>query len=176
MERLRRHAWLLIVVADAGLLLWGLMAALLPGRLLGPGGIPIIAAGYQGFSHAPWSQLAATAPRAGGFMTVVFRVYGAYIVAFGVLAIAVARTPFRRGEPWSWWALLVTNTIAFGSAMLYDWTVNAIGPFELTEYLGLAVIYTALAVTMPFRRRSPPRRDRAEAPRESVAPGIQVAR
>jgi len=34
--------------------------------------------------------------------------------------------------------------------MTYDRTVNAIGPFELSEYLGLAVIYAALVVTAPF--------------------------
>jgi len=28
--------------------------------------------------------------------------------------------------------------------------VNAIGPFELTEYLGLALVYSALAITAPF--------------------------
>ena len=35
MDRLRRAAWLLIVVADAGILLWGAMAALAPEHLLG---------------------------------------------------------------------------------------------------------------------------------------------
>ena len=40
--------------------------------------------------------------------------------------------------------------MAVGSAMGYDWIVNAIGPFELTEYLGLAMIWAALAVTAPF--------------------------
>jgi hypothetical protein len=44
------------------------------------------------------------------------------------------------------------------SAMMYDWTVNAIGPFELSEYLGLAMIYGALAVTAPFRAAGPPGR------------------
>jgi hypothetical protein len=29
--------------------------------------------------------------------------------------------------------------------------VNAIGPFELTEYLGLALVGAALAVTAPSR-------------------------
>jgi hypothetical protein len=28
--------------------------------------------------------------------------------------------------------------------------VNAIGPFELTEYLGLALVWGALAATAPF--------------------------
>lgn len=34
---------------------------------------------------------------------------------------------------------------------LFGRTVNAIGPFELTEYLGLAMVWGALAVTAPFR-------------------------
>ena len=73
-----------------------------------------------------------------------------------LLAMAVAATAFRRGDGWSWWALLVGNTIAFVSAMTYDWTVGAIGPFELTEYLGLALIWGALALKAPFRAAGRP--------------------
>jgi len=148
MHRLRQAAWLAIVIADTGLLAWGAMAALAPQHLIGPGSAPILTAGYESFTKRAWSELANTSPAAPAFMTVLFRVYGAYIVAFGVLAIAVAATAFRRGERWAWWALLVTNSIAFGSAMLYDLTVSAIGPFEMSEYIGLAAIYGALAVTI----------------------------
>ena len=84
------------------------------------------------------------------YIGVLFRMYGVFNVAFGLMASAIAVTAFRRGDVWAWWALLVGNTIAFVSAMAYDRTVNAIGPFELSEYLGLALIYTALAVTAPF--------------------------
>ena len=75
--------------------------------------------------------------------------YGIYIIAFGLLAVAIAATAFRRGDRWAWWALLVGNTIAFVSAMTYDRIVGAIGPFEWSEYLGLTVIYASLAVTAP---------------------------
>jgi len=40
--------------------------------------------------------------------------------------------------------------------MTYDKLVNAIGPFELTEYLGLALVWGALAVTAPFRAAGRP--------------------
>jgi len=33
--------------------------------------------------------------------------------------------------------------------MGYDWIVNAIGPFELTEYLGLVLVYGALVWSLP---------------------------
>ncbi len=84
-------------------------------------------------------------------MTVLYRMYGIYSVLFGVMGSVIAATAFRRGERWAWWALLVGNTVALVSAMTYDRIVHAIGPFELTEYLGLALVWGALAVTAPDR-------------------------
>lgn len=150
--RVRRVAWLVILVADVGLLAWSAMAALLPERLLGPGSLPILPAGYQGFTGYSWENLAATAPRAADYITLLFRMFGMYGVAFSLLAIAIAATSFRRGDPWAWWALLVGNTITFIGAMAYDQIVHAVGPFELTEYIGLGAIYGFLAMTAPFGR------------------------
>ena len=161
MMRLRRVGWLLMLLADAGLLVWGAMAVLAPGRLPGPGSVPILTAGYEGFTSRSWSELVDTAPATAAFITVLFRVYGAYIVAFGLLAIAVTATAFRRGDRWAWWALLVGNTIAYGSAMTYDLTMGAIGPFEMSEYLGIAAVYGALAMTAPFLAEGRPRRSMA---------------
>jgi len=148
-RRWRRLAWLVLLIADLGLLVWGLWAAAIPGHLLGPGGMPILPAGYEGYGGGSWHQLAATSPKTAGYITLVFRMYGIYIVAFGLLAVAIAATAYRRGDRWAWWALLVGNTIAFVSAMTYDRIVGAIGPFEWSEYVGLAVIYASLAVTAP---------------------------
>ena len=150
MKPWRRAAWILIVLADVGILAWGAMAALAPERLLGPGSAPILPAEYEGFTQHSWSELVGASPMTAEFITVLFRVYGAYNVAFGLLAISITVTAFRRGDSWAWWALLVGNTIAFGSAMMYDRAVGAIGPFEMSEYVGLGAVYLALAVTAPF--------------------------
>ena len=146
---LRRYAWLLIIVADAGWLVWGLMAALAPEHLPGPFSGSIVVDGYQGFTGGSWAELATSSPRTAGFVLMVFRMFGAVGVAFSGLAIVIAAKPFRRGEPWAWWALLIGNTIAFGVPMAYDRIVGAIGPFEMLEYVGIALIYAAMAVTVP---------------------------
>jgi len=84
------------------------------------------------------------------FIMLLFRMLGVGNVEFALLAIVIAATAFRRGDRWAWWALLVGNTIAFGAPMTYDRIVGAIGPFEIFEYVGIAVIYGALAVTAPI--------------------------
>lgn len=150
MTRARRIAWILILIVDIGLIAWGAMAALAPAHLLGPGGGPILPAEYHGYSGHEWSELTRTSPMAGAFMLVLFRVYGSYCAAFGLIAGAITVTAFRRGDDWAWWASLLGHSIALLSAIRFDWVVNAIGPFELTEYLGLVLVYGALAVTAPF--------------------------
>jgi len=122
--------------------------------VLGPGGAPILPAGSEGYSGRSWHQLVAMSPQTAGYITLVFRMYGIYIVGFGLLAVAIAAIAFRRGDRWAWWALLMGNTVAFVSAMTYDRIVGAIGPFEWSEYLGLAVIYASLAVTAPVLTRA----------------------
>jgi hypothetical protein len=153
----RRRAWLLIVVADVGLLLWGALAALIPENLPGPGGKAILPAGYKGYTSGSWDHLRTTSAETAGYIEVIFRLYGVYIVAFSMVAIAIAAKAFRRGERWAWWALLVGNVIAWPAAMSYDLIVHAIGPFELTEYLGLAIILGSLAVTWSSVRAEVPR-------------------
>jgi hypothetical protein len=146
----RQVAWILILIVDVGFIAWGLGAAVFLDRLLGPGGKSILPAGYEGFSKASWAELVRSAPMAARYMDVLYRTYGWYNVAFGVTASFVTVTAFRRGERWAWWALLLGNTITLVSAIIYDKRVNAIGPFEMTEYLGLALVWGALAVTAPF--------------------------
>jgi hypothetical protein len=151
MKRLQRLAWILILIVDVGYMAWGAGAAVSPDRLLGPGGTAILPAGFEGYSGASWSEVAGSSPLTAGYMTLLFRMYGLYCVLFGFLGSAITLTAFRRGERWAWWVLLVGNTVALVSAMTYDMTVSAIGPFELTEYVGLALVWGALAVTAPVR-------------------------
>ena len=147
-----RVAWFVILIADAGLLLWGAMAALVPEYLLGPGFAPILTAGYEGFTKSSWSELAHTSPMTAEYITLLFRMFGVGNVEFALLACAIAATAFSRGDSWAWWALLVGNTIGFGAPMAYDRIVGAIGPFEILEYVGIAAIYGALAATAPLMR------------------------
>lgn len=150
MSLARRFAWIAIAVADVGFIGWGAMAALAPEHLLGPHGGPILPAGYEGFTGGSWDALVHSSPKTAGYITLLFKVFGAANAEFGIVGAAIAATAFRRGEAWAWWTLLVGNTIAFLAPMTYDRLANAVGPFEMMEYVGLALVYVALAVTAPF--------------------------
>ena len=153
---MKRSAWMFVVVVDAGLAAWGFMAAALPDYLLGPGGRPILGAGYEGYTGGSWAALTSGSPATAAYIEVLFRMYGVFNLVVGFMGVAIAATAFRRGDVWAWWTLLVGNTIALVAAMTYDRTVNAIGPFELSEYLGLVLVYLALGLTRQRRVPRPP--------------------
>ena len=150
MDRRRRLALILILIVDVAYIAWGSMAAAIPEGLPGPGGKAILPAAYEGYTGASWSDLQGTLPMTANYILLMYRMYGIYCAIFGLLTTAIAITAFRRGERWAWWTLLFSNTIALIAAMRMDWLSNAIGPFELTEYLGLGMIYAGLAMTAPF--------------------------
>ncbi len=150
----RRIAWTLMLLADLGLLAWGAMAAIAPEHLLGPKSTPILIAEYENFTGYSWSAFVTAIPNAVNFLTLVFRMYGIYGVGFSLMAISITVTAFRRGDNWAWWALLVGNTLTYVSAMTFDQIARAVGPFEVTEYIGLAAVYFALAVTLPWKRQN----------------------
>ena len=151
LARVRQYAWLGIVVADAGLLAWGALTVLAPEC---PGAC--MTNGYETSTGQSWAALTAASASTSNFLLLLFRVFGAYNVAFGFLGIAVAVTAFRRGEVWAWWALLIANTLAYGSAMTYDRMVGFIGTNEMLEYVCLGAAYAALAVTAPVQARRRP--------------------
>jgi len=152
----RKIAWILLLVVDASYIAWGAGAAIAPDHLLGPGGRAILPAGYEGYSGGSWTTLLNTSPASAAYMAVLYRLYGVYCVLFGFMGSMVTVTAFRRGERWAWWTLFIGNTVALVAAMTYDKMVNAIGPFEVTEYVGLALVWAAFAITMPFRRFARP--------------------
>jgi hypothetical protein len=150
MTRRRRTAVIIFLIVDVGYILWGGMAAFWLDHLVGPHGVPILPAGYEGYTQSSWAAIASASPMAASYMGLLFRMYGVYNFVVGLLMVAIALTAFRRGERWAWWALLVGNTIALVAAMTYDRTVNAIGPFEMSEYVGLGLVWIACAITAPF--------------------------
>lgn len=150
----RKIAWIFILIVDLAYIAWGGAAAIAPERLLGPGGKAILPAGFEGYAGSSWSALAATTPLVTGYMTVLWRMYSIYCVIFGIMGSAIAVTAFRRGERWAWWTLLATNTVALLAAMTYDKMMHAIGPLEMTEYVGLVLVWAAFAITAPIGSRS----------------------
>lgn len=131
-------AWKIVLIADLGVLAYGIMTLLDPG---------IFREGYRAYTGQDWSALAAMSPAAANYILLLARLTGGLNVAFAAAAIAIVATAFRRGETWSWYALLVSNSFAYLTPIVYDVVVGFIGFFERVEQVLLALVYLALVLS-----------------------------
>lgn len=129
-------AWKVVLAADVGVLLYGLMAVSDPS---------IFGEGYRTYTGQDWSALQATSPRTAEYVSLLARVVGGLNVGIAVAAITMILAGFRRRQAWSWYGLLAVNTIGYGTPIAFDLTVGSIGIFERLEQVLIILVYVALA-------------------------------
>jgi hypothetical protein len=129
-----------ILAADAGIVLYGALAVATPA---------LLTAGYASYSGESWAALVAQAPKTAAYLLLVYRLVGGLNIALGITLIALIVGPYRRGERWAWFTLLAGNVIGFGAPMAYDQITGAIGFFEVLEFVAIAAVLGALALSFP---------------------------
>jgi hypothetical protein len=108
---LERHAWWALLLVAATLVAFGVTDI-----LSGAAADPAIPFGLTGKTNAELRAESADAFRMFDFFT---RVNGASLLFIGVLAAAILLVPFRRNEPWAWWAMWTLPIWAAGAALFY---------------------------------------------------------
>lgn len=139
---LRGWAWILILAADAGIVLYGVLALATPSALT---------AAYETYTGSTWESLVASTPAAAAYVLLVYRLVGGLNVGLGVTLIAVVAGPYRRGERWAWFAVLMGNVIGFGVPMTYDQITGAVGTFEILEFVAVGAVVIGLLL-FPWSR------------------------
>lgn len=138
-------AWKATVAVGGAILAWGAFAAVSP---------EILTPGFEAYADISWQEYVSAHELQAGFTIVGFRLIGALNVALAINLIVISAIPFRRGEAWAWWLLLVGNTLAIGFPIVYDRVVGYVGVFELLEYVALGAVYLALGSTIGMVRTS----------------------
>lgn len=131
-------AWKVILVADLGVLLYGLMATLVP---------EVLSEGFQAYTGQSLSALLSASPKTAEYILLLGRLLGAFNTAFALAVISIVLMSFRKGEAWSWYALLIANSAGYFSPIAFDWTIGSVGIFEQLEIVFIVLIYVALGIS-----------------------------
>ena len=115
LHRLQRFAWVLLAISGLPLVIFGI-GALLFGLAFSdtPVGLPGGPDAVASTAGVPWGQVVAEDETAVTLLRGVSRVAGLAFLALGVLVMAVASIPFRRGQRWAWFALWVVPGFMLG--------------------------------------------------------------
>jgi hypothetical protein len=140
---MKTASWILIAVAATLTLLGGLVSM----------GIAYRSASDQ-FGPVTLAELSAGKPDVATALRARRATAGSYAAGFGALLLAVAIGPYRRGDAWAWWAVLVsTLVLTIGSVLrvpfLGTW------PGANTALIQLVVIGIGLALGASRLRSGP---------------------
>jgi len=104
-------AWKIMLIPSFIILIFGLVFTFVPETVL--------SSGYEGFTGQSWSAL--SAETVDWILLASGRMFGVHVLIIAILLFAIALKSFRKGERWSWYAILITVTLgmSFDSVAVY---------------------------------------------------------
>jgi deazaflavin-dependent oxidoreductase (nitroreductase family) len=113
--------------ANLGLVLYGVLALLMPSLLLGPLSLRV-------------DQLPADATRAAAYLAALVRLVGFFNILLGLLGLLLLRRLKLSWQSWVVRVVIVFTTLAYLGPIVFDNTVGRIGFMEIVEHLLFALM------------------------------------
>ena len=104
---------------------------------------------FESFTGTAWGEFTEANAKVGSFIEHVYRGLGCMALLAGIFNIFIAVHPYRRGEAWSWWAVLTVGIITWGSVFFDSVTIGDIGD-DLVFNIIAALLFL-VAIVLPAK-------------------------
>ena len=78
----------------------------------------VFGAGDERFTGLSWNQIMALSPELGRWIVLTMVSMCAMMMGGGILIVALARNPYRKGERWAWQSLALATLVPIGYYLL----------------------------------------------------------
>jgi len=104
---------------------------------------------FAGFTGQSYAEYLAAAPAFAEMYIITKKLVGAMIAVSSILMILVTHYSYRKGERWSWYALLVAGALLWGTLIGYRVFIGYVAPSIVTFVVGAAL--WIIGITLPAR-------------------------
>ncbi len=102
---------------------------------------------FGAYTGQPYADFLTSNPKPAELWLMTKRLIGIERVATSLLIIFITQKSYRRGEKWSWFALLITGVITWGSLIGYRIAIGYVESVGIaTPILGLALLFVGLTI------------------------------
>ncbi len=99
------------------------------------------------YTGQPYSDFLTSNPKPAEIWLFTKRLIGVERLATSLLIIFITQKSYRRGEKWSWYALLIAGIITWGWLIGYRIAIGYVESIGIaTPILGLALLFIGLAI------------------------------
>ena len=108
---------------------------------------------FETFMGVTWQEYAISNPQHAEIYLITKRLIGVEMFPISILILLISQKSYRRGEKWSWFGLLITGTVLWGSLIAYRLSIGYFffntplrASSSMTPIVGLFLLIIGLAL------------------------------
>ena len=109
----------------------------------------IFVSDFLGFTGQSYAEFLTSSPLEAEIYMVTKKLLGVFLLLIGILIVMITRKSYSKGEKWSWYALLITGAMLWGSLIGYRVVIGYVAPSIITFVIGAALF--VIGVTLPAK-------------------------
>ena len=106
---------------------------------------------FQAYTGEKLSDALATGSKSAELWLTTKRLWGVELLALSLLMIFITSKSYSRGEKWSWYALLVTGGILWGSLVGYKVAIGYFQPTMSSMTFIVGALLFAIGIVVPAK-------------------------
>ena len=98
------------------------------------------------YTGQSFSDFLASSPRHAEMYIITKKLFGVLMLLISLLILIITRKSYSKGEKWSWYALLITGTMLWGSLIGYRFVIGYVAPSIVTFVIGVILFVVGIAL------------------------------
>jgi hypothetical protein len=115
---------------------------------------------FAAYTGQSLSDALASSSKSAELWLITKRLIGVQLLSVSLLIIFIAQKSYSRGEKWSWYALLITGTITWGSLIGYKIVIGYFQPTPSSMTFIIGAILFIVGIILPAKTilgKNPPK-------------------
>ena len=109
----------------------------------------IFVSDFLGFTGQSYAEFLISSPLEAEIYIITKKLIGVILLLIGILIVIITRKSYSKGESWSWYALLITGVMLWGSLIGYRVMIGYVAPSIITFIIGAALF--VIGITLPAK-------------------------
>jgi hypothetical protein len=106
----------------------------------------IIVSDFLAFTGQSYANYLTVSPETAKLYIITKKLWGFTMLLIGFLTIFITRKSYSKGEKWSWYALLTSGIMLWGSLIGYRFWIGYVAPSIVTFIIGTALFVVGIAL------------------------------
>jgi len=101
---------------------------------------------FLAYTGQSYSDFLASSPRYAEMYIITKKLFGVLMLLISLLILIITRKSYSKAEKWSWYALLITGTMLWGSLIGYRIIIGYVAPSIVTFVIGVILFVVGIAL------------------------------